>query len=288
MLIKIDYRENKLLELCQRHAAEGIQIKSENLPLGDIIICNDEGQEKAIIERKSLADLAASIRDGRYNEQSFRLNQCEMPNHQIYYLIEGELRFYKPFVGMPDKKTLLSAMVSISYFKGFSLFRTTNLEESTEWLLQFAVKLQKEGPSARPYYMHTTNVVDSSDLVSASLASAGLASAGLASADLASAGLAPGYASVVAKRVKKNNISPENIGEIMLSQIPSVSNAAALAIMQKFGSMAKLITALSENTRCLDDITTANKTGQLKKISKPCINNIYQFLLRTAETTITI
>ena len=272
MLIKIDYRENKLLELCQRHAAEGIQIKSENLPLGDIIICNDEGHEKAIIERKSLADLAASIRDGRYNEQSFRLNQCEMPNHQIYYLIEGELRFYKPFAGMPDKKTLLSAMVSISYFKGFSLFRTTNLEESTEWLLQFALKLQKEGPSARPYYLQTTNVVDSSDLASAGLAP----------------DLAPGYASVVAKRVKKNNISPENIGEIMLSQIPSVSNAAALAIMQKFGSMAKLITALNENTRCLDDITTANKTGQLKKISKPCINNIYQFLLRTAETTITI
>ena len=90
MLIKLDYREIKLNDLCQIHLADKPEIKmvTENLPLGDIIICNDDGKEKVIIERKSLADLAASIRDGRYKEQSFRLNQCELPNHHIYYLIE--------------------------------------------------------------------------------------------------------------------------------------------------------------------------------------------------------
>jgi ERCC4-type nuclease len=263
MLIKIDYRENKLLELCKTAESETIKIVSENLPLGDIIICNDEGHEKAIIERKSLADLAASIRDGRYNEQSFRLNQCELHNHQIYYLVEGDLRYYKPFKGLPDKKTLLSAMVSISYFKGFSLYRSNNLEESAEWLMQFATKLHKENAGAMPYYLNTTELVDAS-------------------------GSGSGYASVVAKRVKKNNISPENIGEIMLSQIPGVSNAAALAIMSKYSTLAKLITALHENPNSLNDISILIKTGQLKKITKPCINNIYQYLVRTTESTITI
>ena len=148
MLIKIDYREIKLIQLLSAlheggsatHGSATIKIVSENLPLGDIIICDDAGQEKVIIERKSLADLAASIRDGRYKEQSFRLNQCELHNHQIYYLIEGDLRYYKPYKGSPDKKTLLSAMVSISYFKGFSLFRTTTLEETAEWVLNFSLK----------------------------------------------------------------------------------------------------------------------------------------------------
>ena len=164
MLIKIDYREIKLIQYLTGLIKDDDKIKmvNENLPIGDIIICDDLGQEKSIIERKSLADLAASIRDGRYKEQSFRLNQCTLHNHQIYYLIEGDLRFYKPFKGLPDKKALISAMVSMSYFKGFSLFRTINLEETAEWVLQFAHKLEKEGAAQLPYYMTAPAQVETS------------------------------------------------------------------------------------------------------------------------------
>lgn len=253
MLIKIDYREIKLIQFLNGIIGEDnkdkLRIVSENLPLGDIIICDDAGQEKAIIERKSLADLAASIRDGRYKEQGFRLNQCDMHNHQIYYLIEGDLRYYKPFKGLPDKKALLSAMTSISYFKGFSLFRTLSLEETAEWLLHFALKLAKEGPTALPFY-NAANTKSTE------------------------------YAEVVSKRIKKDNITPENIGEIMLAQIPNVSSASAAAIMQKFSTMAVLLSALQNDSTCLNAITTTNKTGQLKKLTKPCINAIYDFLVK--------
>ena len=37
----------------------------------------------------------------------------------------------------------------------------------------------------------------------------------------------------VANRVKSNNITKENIGAIMLSQIPKVSTAIALAVMRE-------------------------------------------------------
>ena len=40
-----------------------------------------------IFERKSLADLISSIKDGRYIEQSFRLSECSLDNHNIYYII---------------------------------------------------------------------------------------------------------------------------------------------------------------------------------------------------------
>ncbi len=108
MLIKIDCREIKLQQLCHASLADAgtdanLKLVSESLPLGDIIICDDYGNEKVLIERKSLADLAASIRDGRYSEQGFRLNQCSLHNHQIYYVIEGDLRHYRPFKGLPDK-----------------------------------------------------------------------------------------------------------------------------------------------------------------------------------------
>jgi ERCC4-type nuclease len=265
MLIKIDYREIKLIQYLTGLINDDDKIKmvSENLPLGDIILCNDLGQEKAIIERKSLADLAASIRDGRYKEQGFRLNQCDLHNHQIYYLVEGDLRHYKPFKGLPDKKALLSAMTSISYFKGFSLYRTMNLEESAEWLLQFALKLEKE--NAKPFYAS-----EAGPSVSAAEPSA----AGPSAAEF-------NYAEVVPhKRIKKDNITSENIGEIMLAQIPSVSSTAAAAIMQKFSTFSTLMTALQTDPHCLNTITTTNKNGQNRKLNKPCIQAIFDYLVK--------
>ena len=261
MLIKLDCREIKLHELCQLHLADKPELKmvSEGLPLGDIIICDNDGNEKVIIERKSLADLAASIRDGRYQEQGYRLNQCDMHNHQIYYVVEGDLRYYKPYKGLPDKKALLSAMVSISYFKGFSLYRTNNLEETAEWLVQFAYKLGKEGPAALPHY------AGGSDKSAADPTS---------------------YSQVVGKRIKKDNITPANIGEIMLGQIPSVSSASAMAIMQKFSNLSTLIDALRADQHCLNTITTENKNGQAKKLTKPCINNIYNFLIQPMNISV--
>ena len=261
MLIKLDCREIKLKELCQLHLAEHadkIKMTIESLPIGDIIICDDNGLEKVIIERKSLADLAASIRDGRYSEQGYRLNQCDLHNHQIYYVIEGDLRYYKPYKGLPDKKALLSAMVSISYFKGFSLYRTNNLEETAEWLVHFAAKLLKEGPAALPHY--TVGEQSATEATS--------------------------YSQVIGKRIKRDNITPENIGEIMLSQIPSVSSVSAIAIMNKFSNISALISALQLDEKCLNDITIENKNGLKKKLTKPCINNIYNFLIKPVNISV--
>ena len=58
-----------------------ITITTSNLPIGDIVILNDHNEEQLIIERKSISDLAASIKDGRYAEQSFRLNNYKLHNH---------------------------------------------------------------------------------------------------------------------------------------------------------------------------------------------------------------
>lgn len=274
MLIKLDCRETKLLPLCTAYLSDqsSIQIISESLPLGDAIIYakdkdTNEYKEKVIIERKSLADLASSIRDGRYTEQSYRLGQSGVHNHYIYYVIEGDFRYYRPFKGMPDKKTLLSAMVSISYYKGFSLYRTNSLEETAEWIVHFAGKLEREGHQALPYY--SEQLLSSTPFSDAS----------------PSSDMTTSYAEVMAKRVKKDNITPKNIGEIMLSQIPNVSNASAIAIMSKFHTLDELLAAIKSDTHCLDDIKITNKNGQSKRLIKPCINAIYTFLANSDEMT---
>ena len=107
MFIKIDCRESDFMTnmnlLFKEHSHE---IQLESLPLGDIILLNKENSEKVIFERKSLYDLASSIKDGRYSEQSFRLNQCKIHNHNIIYIIEGDFEKYNPKKGRMDKNKL--------------------------------------------------------------------------------------------------------------------------------------------------------------------------------------
>ena len=283
MLIKLDCREIKLQQLCHAQLTDTpdtIKLVSESLPLGDIIICDDHGNEKVLIERKSLADLAASIRDGRYSEQGFRLNHCSLHNHQIYYVIEGDLRYYRPFKGLPDKKALLSAMVSMSYFKGFSLYRTINLEETAEWILHFAKKLQKEGVDALPFYTQAQAQAQAPQTQTEGQTEAHQAQQTEAPQTQTEAqqAQAQAYANVVASRVKKDYITPENIGEIMLCQIPGISSVTALAVMKKVGTISNLVKMIQSDENCLKDISTVNPNGQQRKISKTCVANIIKFL----------
>ena len=249
MIIKIDSRETDLYTLCKQKmiANENITVIQEVLPLGDIVICNNEDKEHIVIERKTLRDLAASIVDGRYNEQSFRLNQLNLENHNIIYLIEGNLNNFKP-VSRIDKNALLSSMVTLNYFKGFSVFRTLSIQETSDFVIKMTVKIFKEKKPG--YYNKTLENVEQENQV---------------------------YSSVL-KCAKKNQITKDNIGEIMLAQIPGISHQSSKAIMTQFKTIEKLILSVKQEPTCLDDIKVNNR-----KISKTCIKNIKTFLLNENE-----
>ena len=85
--------------------------------------------------------------------------------------------------------------------------------------------------------------------------------------------------SEVIKRTKKGNITPENIGEIMLSQIPKVSFATAQIVMAKYKKIPILIKAIKENPKCMDNLKLKTKKGKERKINKPAIKNIIDFLM---------
>ena len=89
MRILVDFREDALF---QNLIKKDFTIEKANLEIGDIVFEDDDGQILLIIERKTVDDLLSSIKDGRYTEQSFRLNALEqIHNHNIYYLIEGNI-----------------------------------------------------------------------------------------------------------------------------------------------------------------------------------------------------
>ena len=94
MNIIIDTRESNLLSLLPKDN-DSFMITSENLTIGDIHLCTPDNTPIMIFERKTVKDLAASIQDGRYKEQSIRLHNSTIPNHHIVFLIEGNINYYK-------------------------------------------------------------------------------------------------------------------------------------------------------------------------------------------------
>ena len=281
MLIKIDYREKSLYDLCINYKNidnfKNIIVEQHNLPLGDIIINDDDNNELLIIERKTLTDLASSIRDGRYKEQSFRLSECSMHNHNIIYIIEGALSTYNRsnYKNSISESTLLSSIISLNYYKGFSTYRTLNTIETAMYILYLASKLQREKDKKQPYYSKL--IIELPKIINSD--SSGNLSTNLS---IQENNDEEKYSEVLSKRVKKNNITTKNIGEIILSQIPNVSNQSAIAIMVKFKTIKALLYSLEENRNCMNDIRVG-KIGKERRLSKICISNIFKFLVETDD-----
>ena len=290
MLIKVDNREQDLLKQIQNlvlfiPAFKQLKVETAALPLGDIIIY-DDNDEKLIIERKCLNDLLASIKDGRYEEQSYRLNGLNHPNHNIYYLIEGDVNKANRFKDNNiEKLTLYSAMFSLNYYKGFSVMRTLSMEETAIFICNTANKLGKSDKKA--YYENKQQANTVASVITSGTVEKSSAEVEQNLAEEQNSTVEQNlekesdkdYISVV-KKVKKENITPENIAEIMLCQIPGISSVTAIAIMDKFKTIPNLIQEIQQNDNCLKDISYQNSKGQSRKINKTSLANIVKFLLK--------
>ena len=276
MIIKVDTREAALLQQINNQVAmipvfKSIKIQSETLPIGDIII-NDDTEDKIIIERKSVNDLLSSIKDGRYEEQSYRLNGMNHHNHNIVYLIEGDVNKVNRFKpdNQVEKLTLYSAMFSLNYYKGFSVFRSFSLDETANIICNMAYKMGKD-LSKKPYFQNKSQVIENESGDTAVVTT---------SDDSEEVPVTDKDYVGVVKKVKKDNITPDNIGEIMLCQIPGISSVTALAIMEKYKTIPNLIKELELNNDSMKDLSYTNAKGQVRKINKTCIANIVKFLLK--------
>jgi ERCC4-type nuclease len=281
MIIKVDNREQELLKQINQlvlfiPAFKQIKVETTNLPLGDIII-SDDIEDKIIIERKCLNDLLASIKDGRYEEQSYRLNGLNHHNHNIYYMIEGDVNKFNRFKdNKMEKLTLYSAMFSLNYFKGFSVMRTLSLEESALFVCNTANKLSKtETSGKKAFFENKVETISLTENVTTEQQNGGE----VVSIEKDVEQSEKDYVNVV-KKVKKENITPENIAEIMLCQIPGISSVTALAIMDKFKTLPNLIQEVEQNKDCLKDISYTNTKGQTRKINKTSVLNIVKYLMK--------
>lgn len=267
MKIIIDERETNLYHLCQTfaetHQLQMTPIEKRVLQLGDIIFTSDdESVTHLVIERKSFADLLASVKDGRYAEQSHRLIHCFPNPHNVIYLLEG---MFSTVHQEKDKKKIISCMASLNYFKGFSLMRTISANETAQHIMYLADKIGKELPLKKPQAIEVSQEPSSEPSLNVLESSAPVQPT-----------VVP-YCSVV-KASKKANITKENIGEIILCQIPGISSTIAVELMKPFNTFAEFMNKIKEDPAYLKTVAIETN-GKKRKIGTNVIQGICEFLL---------
>ena len=165
VLLFVDNREKRNQQdgnyLFDRLIKNGLNVEIKALPLGDFIwilrvhhYINEEASKEMqgvkskgtkkkiapqlftdyvldfIVERKTADDLAASIMDGRYEEQKYRLKTCGINN--VVYLVEGSPGQYCKIPEVVLKK----AQIHTQIFHNFNVLRLSTIQESLRWLTQ--------------------------------------------------------------------------------------------------------------------------------------------------------
>ena len=254
MKIIIDNREKKIIQELSKRETETFECKP--LDVGDIHICDEIDNIILIIERKTISDLLSSIKDGRYSEQSLRLSSNCLHNHNIHYLIEG------PITKNQNAELVYSTMCSLTYFKGFSILRSNSVNDTCDILIAFFKKIKKEIQKNKHCYYTNDKIISDGDL----------------SFNMSYDNNNTDYCSII-KTCKKDNITPENILQLMLMQIPKINSKTAYAIASKYITISNLLNIIENNKNELYDIKLLNeKTQKTRKINKSAIDNICKFL----------
>ncbi len=265
MKIIVDEREAALYGLLTKDTPKQT-IEKRVIPLGDILFTNDdESITYQIIERKSVSDLLASVKDGRYAEQSYRLGNCFPNRHNIVYLIEGPVRDH-------DKKLVFACMASLNYFKGFSVTRTMSLAETAQYIEITADKKARElGKGSSPATTSPATPTNADITSITTIHETPIEIAGPTNVE------AVDYCSVV-KVSKKANITRENIGQLMLMQIPGISSTISGEIMRPFATFAAFIDHLRSEPTYLDTIVLES-SGKKRKLGSNVVAAIRDYLL---------
>ncbi|SPN97136.1 probable Crossover junction endonuclease MUS81 [Cephalotrichum gorgonifer] len=141
-----DYMEEELKK-------QGVKPIMRSLELGDaqwVAKCHDpshlsrlgaEGEEIVldhIVERKRLDDLVASIKDGRFHEQKFRMRKSGVKN--VTYIVEEISMDSAVFQRVEEAVT--SAMAQIQVVNGYFLKRTSKMDDTIRYLARMTKMLK--------------------------------------------------------------------------------------------------------------------------------------------------
>ena len=260
----IDYRERDLITLLK--VSLGEQYETANLDAGDIHLIMD-GVIRVVIERKTVSDLSASIKDGRYREQKCRLKCMQDDGARIVYLIEGSLKTLGSGSGSGKAyKATETSLTSMAIRDGFAILYSTNTKNTADILYKMVEKF--------PTYAKSMCGVR------------GRGAGEGCEKGVAGGAVTPSTTDDYAKTIKvkkKANITHDVCFVMQLSQIPGVSTGIARCISGKYRTMARMIRKLLPHTdggkQILNDMTFEIADGsKTRKIGPVISQRVVEFL----------
>jgi ERCC4-type nuclease len=126
--IVVDDREARSGALDVLRGLVGVSVKVRRLALGDY-----EVDGRLLVERKTLFDLAESIKDGRLFRQACRLAETPL---RSFIILEGTARSLKA-TGM-RRESLQGALVTLTVYFGIPLLRSRDPQETVRLMIYAA------------------------------------------------------------------------------------------------------------------------------------------------------
>jgi ERCC4-type nuclease len=300
--INIDYREKRIIDtitarLTSQPVAH-ISTATPNLEVGDIHILaiGDLGQVQAqlIIERKTLSDMVASVKDGRYKEQKLRLDTTAtgLPHPTRYvYMLEGTSH-----TTPKDLPQLFGAWISSQFRDDIPVIRTVSVEESCDFIMRLCDRMYKNFAELFPQCRNQTSAVTTTKTVTltgggspviVSAPERGVESGGdVRTVQVAGSGYLEAAVGGI-KTKKKDNLTPALCQQLMICNIPGVSSTLAVPIMEHFGSLANMVKYLADETQTVEEkkkviggiqLASQTSTGKNRTVGPVVASKIIEYL----------
>ena len=148
-------------------------------------------------------------------------------------------------------------MVSLNYYKGFSVARSWSILETVDVIMSYVKKLHKTKDKTS-YYKNGKKESSSEETSSTTVGSNSVE-----------------YVSTI-KRTKKENVTIQNIVTIMLCQIPNVSSLSADVISSEYVTLESLIAACKRGRAAFENLRL--KTSN-RRLPSHCISSVITYVL---------
>ena len=242
-IIKFDNREKELIKILEER---GYSIELENLDLGDIQFIDLKSKDPLIlIERKTLADLSASIKDGRYKEQKDRMKHSIKKNVRKIVLIEGT--DYENF-SLP-LKTIDSVIINTMIRDNIHIHLTKSKDETINFIENIILQLPKYFDDLKKEIINGEDKTFTNEFS--------------------------------CKSGKKDNLTQEICFRNMLNQIPGVSTGISTVLSEKYKNIAyftKQLDLINERKSAIKLIADEKYGANNRRIGDKVGEKIYGFL----------
>ncbi len=283
MRVVVDHRERVIIEYLQTFIPDDITCQVSNLDYGDIHIeiaidtsaeadadieTHDVTQQpthivptriiptrivptrivptRIVFERKTIADLAASIKDGRYREQKLRLI-ANSNKVNIAYIVEGDHSFSfdasERCVHGISCKALSGVFINTMFRDDIHIVHTQDAKETAHFIVGLASRIQKNPCS----YTTVKRMTEESSTSHQQYT----------------------HASIQARRTKR--VGHENVFATQLAIIPGVSPGMGVTLASRYGNMAKFVSTLAQMTSFEERSRNLQTIPHLGKKTAACI-----------------